>query len=397
MSWQEDLRRLDADLAAGRIEPAAHRKQRDELLAQASGSTVPSPVASPLRRPAAWHSTNPANRANSANPANATDPTRPAIQPVDPRTAPPQRVDTPSSGHPTRAPHPAPPWQRTDSGTQKTLSHPVVPPVPDHLTTAPSPADINPTRYLRVEGRVPGGQVSRFPEVWPTGDRPEPPRPEENPEPAGRHRDGDGSRRRPTWLFLAAGVLVVLVMIVGGTMWLGSGTDNPPQAGPPPGAPSTAAGARSDPLEERLPALPGVPNPNNSTMSVAKGRDLGLYLPKTAELFTGNGATQVIFRGSGDGAVSYLVVVVPTTSAPNAQSVVETLYQQALDAGFKPVQSPVRTVSGSDGAKFLNTTWYGSGNNVVIVGTAQPYRSQLGLSGEQDRAVKAFEDVLPAG
>ena len=82
MSWQDDLRRLDADLAAGRIEPAAHRKQRDELLAQASGSTVPSPVPSPLRRPAtAWHSTNPA-----------------AQPPVDPRTAPPQRMESPSTG-----------------------------------------------------------------------------------------------------------------------------------------------------------------------------------------------------------------------------------------------------------------------------------------------------------
>ncbi|WIX86939.1 hypothetical protein [Amycolatopsis sp. DG1A-15b] len=397
MSWQEDLRRLDADLAAGRIEPAAHRKQRDELLAQASGSTVPSPVASPLRRPAAWHSTNPANPANPAGTENAADATLPAVQPVDPRTAPPQRTYPPSSGQLPRPPHPAPPWQRTDSGSQKTLSHPVVPPVPDHLTTAPSPADIVPTRYLQVEGRGQGGQVSRFPEVWPTGDRPEPPRPEENPESAGRHRDGDGSRRRPTWLFLAAGVLVVVAMVVAATQWLGSGTDTPPQAGPSADPPSTAAGTRADPLEERLPALPGVANPNNSTMSVAKGRDLGLYLPKTAELFTGNGATQVIFRGSGDGAVSYLVVVVPTTSAANAQSVVETLYQQALDAGFKPVQSGVRTVSGNDGTKFLNTTWYGSGNNVVIVGTAQPYHSQLGLSGEQDRAVKAFEDVLPAG
>jgi hypothetical protein len=272
-----------------------------------------------------------------------------------------------------------------------------VPPVPDHLTTAPSPADIVPTRYLQVEGANPGSQVSRFPQIWPSGDQPAPTQPEEQPEPVGRHRDEAASQSRRTWLFLAVGTLVGLALIVAGTRWLGSGTDPAPEGGAPAANQPTAAGARGDALDDRLPPLPGIANPNNSRMSVAKGRDLGLYLPQTADLFSRNGANQVIFRGYGNGDVSYLIVVVPTTSPGNAQSVVETLYEQALDAGFKPVQSAVRTVSGNDGTKFLNTTWYGSGNNVVIVGTAQSYHGQLGLSGEQDLAVKAYEDVLPAG
>lgn len=367
MSWQEDLRQLDADLAAGRIEPAAHRKERDELLAQASGVTVPSPVPSPLRRPSrSWQTANPATH----------------------RTVPPERVETPQP----RPPQP-PPWARpTPAKPAAPLERPGSPGFPDHLTTAPSPADIVPTRYLRVEGRVPGPQVSRFPEVRTAEEPHDPPQPPEFPEPAGRHRDA-GSRGRHTWLFLSAGVLVVLALIVGGTMWLGSTTDPAPS----PGLPPVPAGVQAAPLEDRLPPLPGVPNPNNSTMSVAKGRDLGLYLPATADLLARNGAKQVIFRGSGDGDVSYLVVVAPTDSPASAQSVIETLYQQALEAGFKPVQSDVRTVSGNDGTKFLNTTWYGSGGNVVIVGTAQPYHRQAGMSGELDRAVKAFEDVLPAG
>jgi len=44
MSWQEELRRLDAELAAGRLGQAEHRRQRDELLAEASGGGAVSPL-----------------------------------------------------------------------------------------------------------------------------------------------------------------------------------------------------------------------------------------------------------------------------------------------------------------------------------------------------------------
>jgi hypothetical protein len=371
MSWQEDLRRLDADLAAGRIEPAAHRKQRDELLAQASGSTVPSPVPSPLRRPAtAWQSQNP------------------AAQPEGP---PPQRLGTPANppGYqparrpPVHQPTPVPPWKRTGSG---------VPIVADHLTTAPSPADITPTRYLRVEGSVPDRpQVSRFPSPYPAGAEPAPPAAEE----PGKHRSGSSAgdgRGRPTWLFLALGVLLVLAMIVGVIAWIGAGSDPAPLAN----APTSASDAtRTPPLDDRVPQMPGTQNPNNSTMSVAKGLELGLYPASTADLLTANGATKVIYRGSADGDVSYLVVVASTSSPASAQTVVDKLYQEALAGGFRSVQSALRTVSGRDGKTFLNTTWYGSGSNVVSIGIAEPYRGQAGLSSELDKAVDALEAVLP--
>src|SRR5689334_1438882 len=145
MSWQEELRRLDAELAEGRIEPADHRKQRDELLAQASGSTVPSPVPSPLRRPGdTWRSANPAS-----HPAPA--------QPVPHQ----QRVESPGPAVPHQLPRkslPPPPWQRTGLPVSPATSQ--VPAIPDHMTTAPSPADITPTRYLSVDGPAEQGPGS---------------------------------------------------------------------------------------------------------------------------------------------------------------------------------------------------------------------------------------------
>ncbi|KDN16801.1 hypothetical protein [Amycolatopsis rifamycinica] len=373
MSWQDDLRRLDADLAAGRIEPAAHRKQRDELLAQASGSTVASPVPSPLRRPAtAWQSKNPAA----------------------PGAVPPQRQETPSSPPnyqppprpPVHPPAPAPPWKRTGTG---------VPAVADHLTTAPSPADITPTRYLRVEGPLPDRpQLSRFPPTHPGGEPVAPGPAPQVPDEPGKHRwdESAGGRRRPAWLFVALGVFVVLAMIAGVTMWLGSGSDQATPATAPSSAPEAV---RTPPLDERVPQMPGKQNPNNSTMSIAKGLELGLYPASTADLLNANGASKVIYRGAADGGVSYLVLVVPTSSPANAQAVVEKLYQDALAGGFRSVQSALRTVSGRDGDTFLNTTWYGSGSNVVSIGIAEPDRGQAGLSSELDKAVDALEAVLP--
>ncbi len=405
MSWQEDLRRLDADLAAGRIEPGLHRKQRDELLAQASGSTVPSPVPSPLRRPGAptWHSTNPAygqqppppppQRVQAPQPRSETPPeqlARPA----------PDQLAQPMPARPPRQPtrHVPPP-----QASEKTLS-PDSPEFPNHLTTAPSPADINPTRYLRVDGPAAHrSPASRFPPLTPPGGKPVVQHTQPlGPEP-GKHRWDDtpepprAKGKKPTWLFLSLGVLVVLAMIAGATLWLGK-ADDPvaPQAGslsPTPRVPAGAIGS----LEERLPPLPGRANPGNSTMSVAKAKELGLVTPKVADLLSANGVTEVTYRGSNDRGTSILVLIASTSGPANAQNVVNTQYQDALANGFKNVQASIRTVSGVDRETFLNTSWYGSGNYAVFVGIGQPFVGQAGLSNDLDQAVKLVEQVLPAG
>jgi hypothetical protein len=244
---------------------------------------------------------------------------------------------------------------------------------------------------MRVEGQVPGPEpISRFPPVG----RPVHHRPEEPEEAPGKHRGSTGGR--PTWLFLGLGVLVVLAMVVGVTAWIGSTDDPAPQGAPAPGT-SSASGIRPEPLEDRVPKLPGEANPNNSTMAIEKARDLGLIPAPTAELFTSNGAKEMVFRGSSDGDVNYLALVIPTAGPTNAQTVVETLYQQALASGMRQVTADVRTISGRVGQQFLNTSWYGSGNNAVVIGVGLPYRGQSGMSGELDGMLKQFESVLPAG
>ncbi|MER6767387.1 MULTISPECIES: hypothetical protein [Amycolatopsis] len=87
MSWQEELRRLDAELAAGRLGHAEHRRQRDELLAEASGGGAASPVASPLRQDAAPASGSPSWSTPAAQAAPAGSDSQAAAEPSAPSTS----------------------------------------------------------------------------------------------------------------------------------------------------------------------------------------------------------------------------------------------------------------------------------------------------------------------
>ncbi|VVJ23607.1 Uncharacterised protein [Amycolatopsis camponoti] len=372
MSWQEELRRLDSELAEGRIEPAEHRKQRDELLAQASGSTVPSPVPSPLRRPGdTWR---------SANPASHPGP-------------PPQRMESPRPAVPHQKPHP--PWQRT--GLPATVNASPVPAIPDHMTTAPSPADIVPTRYLRIDGPAAHQPGSRFPPITPPrGEAHVPPPRETGPEePPGKHRfGGDGSSSGRTWPFVALGVLVVLGMIVGATMWLGQ--DDPKPNPLSTFVPQPPAAAAQPQLEDQVPPLPGKQYPESSTMSLAKGLDLNLYPKESAQVFSQHGITQFVYRGSATGDTGYLAFALPTTSPDDAKAVIDYLRAAADAGGFVPLAADPKVVTGRNGDRRMNGTWYTSGKVALVVWASQPFdKDKTELKTSLDNALAVFQKALP--
>jgi hypothetical protein len=401
MSWQEDLRRLDADLAAGRIEPAAHRKQRDELLAAASGVTVPSPVPSPLRRPAdhSWRSANPAfGRLAEPTPTPAPNPApNPAPRPVPKPPTPAER-----------------PWMRNQPQGSKTHSPSVIPALPDHMTTAPSPADIVPTRYLRVDGSIaPHTTPSRFP---PVESDPEP-LPPLVPDAGGKHRwdhgatDEPGTEQgRPTWLWLTLGVVLVLILVVGGTYWLGTRTDKPTDAALPPvvttaALPTDGVADPSLSLDQRLPALPGKANTGNSTMSIDKALENKVITEADAAQIRSNNAREIIFRASSDPAKpreGNLMMAIPTLSVFDAKHLAVALRQNLSGANLAatrlgPTDNDLMyTQRGNDG--WVGILWYSSGAVVVGIGVSQP--------GTADSAglrlrLKAIQDsvtaVLPPG
>ncbi|MEQ0561389.1 hypothetical protein ABJI51_26705 [Amycolatopsis sp. NEAU-NG30] len=394
MSWQEDLRRLDADLAAGRIEPAAHRKQRDELLAAASGSTVPSPVPSPLRRPdnRSWQSTNPAHD-------------RPA-EPVPAPAVPPQPV--------AKAPTPQErPWMRGPH-VPRTSS---IPELPDHMTTAPSPADIVPTRYLRVEGtNLQHTTPSRFPPVGGGPGTAEAP-PFGEPEGSGRHRwqtsppAGDGSRRGlPAWLVVTLGVVLVAGLVAGGILWFGGKDDDQSGVAVPPPSPSvpSATNGVADPsltLEQRLPTLPGKANPANATMTVEKALEAKVITEADAQQIRASNAKEVIFRASSDpGKASdgNLLMVIPTLSVFDAKHLVTGLRQNLSGAQLAATRlgptddDLMYTQRGSD--SWVGILWYSSGAVAVGIGVSQAGTADSGALRSRLEAIRAsVTAVLPPG
>ncbi|MDT7724223.1 MAG: hypothetical protein QOI21_799 [Actinomycetota bacterium] len=342
MGWQEELRQLDVELANGSISPESHRKQRDELLAVASGGGSASPVASPLRRPPGeqaqqWQSTNPGYQ-------QATPPAQEPITPPPPPTPVPPR------------PSPAQPFTT------------------DRRTTAPSPADQRHTDWLPhpipAAGRIDSATVVR-PAVMP----PPPPTPRHNPHqgpqrPPGR-RPSDNTvplarkdHRRPVWLFIALGVVLVAALVAGGVWWIGT-TSRPAASG-------------NSAVEKSLPALPGTAGPNNSTVSVDRALELKLVGQHTADLMKANGAQEIIYRSSAemaDETYGYTLFVVRTPSTGDATKLAGDLTNYAQASGFtdmKLANTPANTaLSVQSPQGTLGESWYASANLTVGLGISQ--------------------------
>lgn len=356
MGWQEELRRLDIDLAEGRITPEAHRKQRDDLLAGASGGIAPSPLTSPLRRPTEpmWHSVAP-------EPPTPEPVKPPPFKPAAPfvtnrRTTAPSPADQRATDS---LPYPRPTQSRIDAAT--VVRPAVVPPPPP-----PLPAILDAARQQAPEQQRPA-------------DVP-PPRP-----PVSR-----GNGTKPVWLFVGIGVVLVVAIIAGGSWWLlGDKTDSSAQAAPPPPAPSSAAAVIPEPspspsstltpppgppIAERVAEPPGVPNKDNSTMSLTRGAELGLYPAEAAETFAANGATEIAYRAStdGPGPDAYFILVLPTASPANARAVVDYLGKGSISGGFEKTADARVTVAGVREGRAMTGTWYASGNVAVTVWVSQP-------------------------
>lgn len=310
MSWQDELRRLDAELASGKISLHQHRKQRDELLATVSGGFRPAP----------------------------------------PPTQPPTELPT------------QPPAQQA-----QLVTHAVLPDAPlPGLAPAPHHA----------------GHVPPLPTT--------PVRP---------------SRRGPTWLFVSLGLFLVLAMIVGATWFLGAGgttdetSDGRANTTTAPGAGNTAprTGATAVPMDNRMPALPGTPDVNNSTVSVAKGVELGLYPAQAADTFLRNGVQQVVYRGSSQGDDNYFVLALQAGDPAKAKVIVDYLYRGALSGGFTPVPSVPSTVTGAKSARAMRGTWYSSGDTAVVAWVSQPEGLPASrLTQHLDETVTALRQALPA-
>jgi hypothetical protein len=244
-----------------------------------------------------------------------------------------------------------------------------------------------------------------------------PPRPQVRPpapaEPAHKYQPDDPfpsagkDHRKPTWLFLSVGVLLVLALIIAGTWWVGRSTDNvaapPTPSAVPSGAPAPVqnTGVTTAPpaaLEDKLPALPGTPSVNDSTMSLGKGAELNLYPQSSVQTFVDNSATEVVSRASADGQDAYFVLAFPTKSPANAQAIVTYLGQGALSGGFTKTSDGRFTVTGDKNGRSMIGTWYASGDVAMTLWVSQPSAGQqAALTDKFNRTLSALQLKLPLG
>ncbi|MDQ0378090.1 hypothetical protein [Amycolatopsis thermophila] len=242
-------------------------------------------------------------------------------------------------------------------------------------TSAPSPADERATDSMRFPSIEDAPTVITNPVPPPSRRLPAMAPPPMNTGPVPQMPFDPAPRlqtppkRKPTWLFVTLGVVLVVALVAAGVWFLRDPGGTKTAATRP-----TTSATSPEAVEARLPTLPGTPNPHNSIMTVDQGVDLKLYSREEGQLMKTNGATQVVFRGSSQGPQGYLVLVIPAGTPEHAATITKGLYDHALTAGLQTVpggSTDAKTVTGSNATGQMSGTWYTSGQYAVAIWVSQ--------------------------
>ncbi len=363
MSWQEELRRLDAELAAGTISSSEHRRRREDILAEVSGAPLMS-----------FSGTASPHTPDDVSTPTTTGSTSSAT-PGSPEGSSQWRAANPAGAEANSRTTEAQPENSGPSAATAALLSTTRP------TTAPSPADQRPTELIR---------------------RPDfsapPPVPSAAPTQAHTESSADSRRSGLTWVAISGAVFVALGAVIGGAWWLGQDRSAPPPAAAGNAAPAedAAAGAHRPTLEDRIPALPGRPSTNDSTLAVDKGVELGLYPEHSARILADHGVNEVIHRSSTDGDTGYFLLVIPTPDAERAASLTDELSGLTVGAGFTSVEGLEGGLTGVIGDQRLRGTWYVSDNVAVNLWVSQRVPADTErLASLTEEAVATLTRALP--
>ncbi len=262
---------------------------------------------------------------------------------------------------------------------QPAFSHtPGTPFSTDRPTTAPSPADDRPTA---VFGAIPANGQPEPRRLW--------------------EDDAKPRRGKPTWLFLSLAVLVVLALVVGGIWFLGNKNDSNDTAAQPPAA-SSAPNTQPASLEDKLPTLPGTPNPENSTMALDKAVQAKAVSDADANLMRAAGADQLVYHAYAGTDGGTTLIAVPAPSKAQAGQLVQGLRQNLVTGGFdsSPL-GPAATdllYTGSSPAGRVMAFWYTSGGVSVGIGVSGPVGQDPAVLRSRMEEIRAkVAAALPAG
>lgn len=349
MNWQDELRKLDEELASGRVSADEYRTRRDQVLASAH-----------------------------------------AVPPIQQQW----QANAPS----------APGQQSADSATQ--YLRPVAPdagkgqPNPDATQVVPGGRPAPPRPDVDRTQVVPGGGMQ------PQYGQPSPPHgfAQQQPPPASPWGSGDTSAPWATasndsWLrqgpevfddtsggggkkVLAIVGVVVVIALIGGAIWFFGIRDS----GTTPGGDTTTAGSNSsaaptttttEPPIDLLPAPPGTANPANGVVEVAKAVEAKILTADEVAAVEAAGITEVSFKGSTEAAFTYDAMVFEAEDANKAEALAEALVDLQTKAGMVPGAKGVMPQSSTvhqlirKGEPGFYRCVYVTGTKVVRVGAVQ--------------------------
>lgn len=353
MTWQESLRQLDARLAKGEISANEYRKNRDEILAEASSGSVPQQLEdlwAPAPAPAKAAAETKAAESNEANPGETT-----IVVEVNQTSEEEETQVVPAVAIPAQSKWAttAPPEQPAQQA-QPMLPAPPMPLPPQHM-----PQVQNEDVFAVVPAKR-GGSFVRF--LVP---------------------------------------LLILAVVGAGVWWFvfrdNGGDDN--TAGGPSSS-STAKAPTSDEIAGKLPELPGKASATNGTLSVDRARELKLFTPTYSTLLADNGAKEIVYRGAVQPGFAYMIVASPL-SAKGADKLVQATTDHLERAGFAtaagvaPDGPPVITRTDQSFRTFIAI--YRAGDVWVQLNVSGPPNGDENvLRTEFERVLGAVTERLPA-
>ncbi|GAA3431663.1 hypothetical protein [Kutzneria kofuensis] len=358
MTWQEELRALDAELADKGITPAEYRRRRDNLLAAASGGFPPAGQVAP-QRPV------------SAHPDQPAQPTPPVQQPP---------VQSHQSHSPAQAQAPSQPVQQQAPPSQPVPGPPSQPFANPAIQPMPSAQQPN------NHSVPPWSAVTELPMYQPLADQ-QAPAPQYAPRPP---LDEDIFNARMTKKKSRAALLVVVVVVVllllAGGWWFG--------VRPRTEAASTPPAPKALHLED-IPALPGTARLDRAELSVFEGQNRGLFDAREGDFLQADKVSQVTFTGSADGKVNYVVFAFVTDSTAAAKKTSADLLEYQDLGGLHPVDGSglpdqVKVVKLVAGDQVQYRAIYASGLNAVMVAVAQAQPA------DESSVAKALHDAVTA-
>lgn len=395
MTWQESLRQLDARLANGEIGAADYRKERDEILAEASSGAGGATPKTDL-----WTSTNPVRvvPAPAPNGTSGPPPVQPSVQPGepgDPATDQTVTIERVTGEEPTaRTEQPdADTTQVVEETTQVVSSEVVGQQVPQPGQYPPMNPDAFGTPFPRstpIQGQ----------EVF-----------------AGASSKGGG-------LALRILVPLLIVALVGAGVWWfvlrdDGSSDAAPNGAPPASgteppatttttAPTTTTTTSEAPkvptvaeLAGKLPTLPGAAKAGNGPVTIDQAVKQGKLNQPYAQLLREHGASKVVYLKSTAGGVGYQLVAAPIEKSGGADATATAVSDGLKQTGFaaakarKATDPPVLTRKDKYFRTYL-TTYASGGVWIQLNVSGPPNGGEAALRAKFADVLDALTEQLPA-